>query len=78
MILGQWKPEKIAGAAVLFAIFRSLSNVYMGIDFLHALPISGTVYNMFPYIVSLIVLALTSKNSRAPKAEGIPYDKGAR
>jgi simple sugar transport system permease protein len=50
----------------------------MGIDFLHALPISGTVYNMFPYIVSLIVLALTSKNSRAPKAEGIPYDKGAR
>ncbi|MBQ1902547.1 MAG: ABC transporter permease [Lachnospiraceae bacterium] len=78
MIFGQWKPERIAGAAVLFAVFRSLSNVYMGIDFLHALPISGTVYNMFPYIVSLIVLALTSKNSRAPKAEGIPYDKGAR
>jgi simple sugar transport system permease protein len=33
---------------------------------------------MMPYIVSLIVLALTSKNSRAPKAEGIPYDKGSR
>ena len=64
--------------AVLFAVFRTLSNVYMGIGFLSALPISGTVYNMFPYIVSLIVLALTSKNSRAPKAEGIPYDKGAR
>lgn len=78
MIFGQWKPEKIAGAAVLFAVFRTLSNVYMGIGFLSALPISGTVYNMFPYIVSLIVLALTSKNSRAPKAEGIPYDKGAR
>ena len=29
-------------------------------------------------IISLIVLAFTSKNSRAPKAEGIPYDKGAR
>ncbi len=78
MIFGQWKPERIAWAAVLFAIFRSLSNVYMGIGFLSALPISGTVYNMFPYIVSLIVLALTSQNSRAPKAEGIPYDKGAR
>ena len=27
---------------------------------------------------TLVVLALTSKNSRAPKAEGIPYDKGSR
>jgi hypothetical protein len=24
------------------------------------------------------VLAFTSKKSRAPKAEGIPYDKGSR
>ncbi|MBQ6587774.1 MAG: ABC transporter permease [Butyrivibrio sp.] len=78
MIFGQWKPERIAWSAVLFAVFRSLSNVYMGIDFLHALKIPGTVYNMFPYIVSLIVLAFTSQKSRAPKAEGIPYDKGSR
>ena len=37
-----------------------------------------TLYNMFPYIISLIVLVFVSKNSRAPKAEGIPYDKGQR
>ena len=78
MIFGQWKPERIAGAAILFAVFRSLSNVYMGIDFLHTLPISGTVYNIMPYVISLLVLAFTSGNSRAPKAEGIPYDKGQR
>ena len=36
------------------------------------------VYNMMPYIISLVVLAFTSKKSRAPKAEGIPYDKGSR
>ena len=36
------------------------------------------VYNMLPYIISLIVLAFTSKKSLAPKAEGIPYDKGSR
>ena len=36
------------------------------------------VYNMMPYIISLVVLAFTSKKSRAPKAEGIPYDKGQR
>ena len=45
---------------------------------LAALNLPGNVYNMMPYIVSLIVLAFTSKTSRAPKAEGIPYDKGSR
>lgn len=28
--------------------------------------------------ISLLVLAVSSKKSRAPKAEGIPYDKGQR
>ena len=78
MIFGQWKPFRIAGAALLFGLFRSLSNVYAGIPTLEALGLPGTVYNMLPYIISLIVLALTSKKSRAPKAEGIPYDKGLR
>lgn len=78
MIFGQWKPQKIALAALLFGLFRALSNVYTGIGFLAAMHIPSTVYNMLPYIISLIVLAFTSKMSRAPKAEGIPYDKGQR
>jgi ABC-type uncharacterized transport system permease subunit len=78
MIFGQWKPWRIALAALLFGLFRALSNVYAGFDFLVALNIPGSVYNMLPYIISLLVLAFTSKNSRAPKAEGIPYDKGSR
>ena len=78
MIFGQWKPYRIALAALLFGLFRALSNVYSGFDFLVALNIPSTVYNMLPYIVSLVVLALTSKKSKAPKAEGIPYDKGMR
>lgn len=78
MIFGQWKPTRIAAAALLFGFFRALSNVYTGIGWLAALNIPSTVYNMMPYIISLIVLAFTSKNSRAPKAEGQPYDKGSR
>ena len=78
MIFGQWKPGRIALAALLFGLFRALSNVYMGFGFLSALNIPGSVYNMMPYIISLLVLAFTSKNSRAPKAEGIPYEKGQR
>ena len=78
MIFGQWKPTRIALAALLFGLFRALSNVYFGFPALMALNIPGSVYNMMPYVISLVVLAFTSKKSRAPKAEGIPYDKGQR
>jgi general nucleoside transport system permease protein len=78
MIFGQWKPIRIALAALLFGFFRALGNVYTGFDFLQKLNLPSNVYNMLPYIFSLVVLILTSKTSRAPKAEGIPYDKGQR
>ena len=78
MIFGAWHPLKIALAALLFGFFRALGNVYSGFDFLAAMNIPSVVYNMLPYVISLVVLAFTSKKSRAPKAEGIPYDKGTR
>ena len=78
MIFGQWKPSRIALAALLFGFCRALGNVYSGFSFLQALELPASVYNMLPYIISLVVLAFTSKKSRAPKAEGIPYDKGQR
>ena len=78
MIFGQWKPTRIALAALLFGFFRALGNVYTGFDFLKAMNLPSSVYNMLPYIISLVVLAFTSKKSRAPKAEGIPYDNGQR
>ena len=78
MIFGGWKPFRIALAALLFGFFRALSNVYTGFDLLAALNLPSTVYNMLPYIISLVVLVFFSKNSAAPKAEGIPYDPGKR
>ena len=78
MIFGGWHPLKIALASLLFGFFRALGNVYSGFGFLLALNIPSVVYNMLPYVISLVVLAFTSKKSRAPKAEGIPYDKGSR
>lgn len=73
MIFGQWKPARIGLAALLFSVFRALSNVYSGIPFFMNIGISPSIYKMLPYVVSLIVLAFTSNKSRAPKAEGIPY-----
>ena len=78
MIFGQWKPLRIAGAALFFAVFRAMANIFDSIPFLAALGWPKEIYNMMPFIASMVVLAFTSRKSRAPKAEGIPYDKGSR
>ena len=58
MIFGQWKPTRIALAALLFGFFRALGNVYSGFDLLSNLNLPSSVYNMLPYVISLVVLAL--------------------
>ena len=85
MIFGNWKPLNIALASLLFGLFKCIAAAYTTIDIngdgifaLAELGISSHLYRMLPYLVTLIVLAFTSKKSRAPKAEGIPYDKGSR
>ena len=78
MIFGQWKPFRIFFAAVFFALFKSLANIASSIPMLADLGWTQNMYNMIPFIASMIILAFTSKKSRAPKAEGIPYDKGSR
>lgn len=78
MIFGQWNPIKIMLSALFFALLRVIANYYIAIPWLNDLGIPSDVYKMLPYIATLVVLAFTSKNSRAPKAEGIPYDKGQR
>ena len=77
MIFGQWKPFHICGAAMFFAVFKSLANIADS-TFLAQLHWSSNIYNMMPFVASMVILAFTSKNSMAPKAEGIPYDKGSR
>ena len=62
---------------MFFAVFKSLANIADS-TFLAQLHWSSNIYNMMPFIASMIILAFTSKNSMAPKAEGIPYDKGSR
>lgn len=78
LIFGQWKPKRILIAAFFFGLMKTIASTYSVIPFLLKLGISSYIYKMIPYIMTLIVLALTSKNSQAPKASGIPYDKGER
>lgn len=78
LIFGQWRTKKIFVAAFFFGIMKTFASAYSGIPFLKGLPISNEIYKMIPYIATLIVLTFSSKNSQAPRAEGIPYDKGSR
>lgn len=85
MIFGNWKPQNIAAVGLLFGLLKCIAACYGtldingdGIYLLANIGVSNYVYNMLPYLVTMAVLAFTSKKSRAPKAEGIPYDKGQR
>ena len=85
MIFGNWKPLNIAGASILFGLFKCIAAAYSSIDIngdgvylLANIGISSHFYRLLPYLITLLVLAFTSKSSRAPKAEGIPYDKSMR
>lgn len=85
MIFGNWKPLNIAGAAILFGLFKCVGASYATLDIngdnvymLKEIGLSSNFYRLMPYLITLIVLAFTSKSSRVPKAEGIPYDKGQR
>ena len=78
LIFGQWRPSRILFAAFFFGLMKTVASAYSGIPFLANLGIPNDVYKMVPYVATLIVLAFTSKNSMAPRAEGIPYDKGSR
>jgi len=78
LIFGQWRCNKILRAAFFFGIMKTLASGYSVIPFLANLPIPSQIYKMIPYVATLIVLMFSSKNSQAPIAEGIPYDKGSR
>lgn len=85
MIFGNWKPLPIAATSLLFGVFKCIAAAYSTLDLngdgkflLGELGISTNLYRMLPYIITLVVLAFTSKKSRAPKAAGIPYDKSSR
>lgn len=78
LIFGHWKPMRIFLAALFFGLMKTIASTYSGIPFLKTLPVSSDIYKMIPYIMTLVVLAFTSKNSGAPRASGVPYDKSVR
>ena len=78
LIFGQWKPKRIAFAALFFGLLQAISAGYSGISFFRDLGIPQVYFEILPYAATLVVLVFTSKSSAAPKALGEIFDKGKR
>lgn len=78
LIFGQWQPLKIFLTALFFSLAMTVASSFQNLAFLANLGLPEVFYKCLPYAITLIVLAISSKNSHSPKAAGQPYDQGKR
>ena len=72
---GRWTPLGVTGASVLFGASLALSTISSMTPALKVIP--SQVFNIVPSLVTLIALIAFSGRDYAPKAVGIPYEKGS-
>ncbi|MDY0288610.1 MAG: ABC transporter permease [Sphaerochaeta sp.] len=72
---GRWKPLGVLGAAFLFGAAQAFAIIANNIPALRVLPTE--VFNILPYVTTLVALVLFSGKNYAPRAAGKPYEKGA-
>ncbi|WP_051622773.1 ABC transporter permease [Mycoplasmopsis primatum] len=75
MIMGQWNILLIAGISLVFSFVYSLSY---GLAQNQSLNSYINLLKGLPYVVCLIIVAATARNSKAPAASGVAYDKSKR
>ncbi|MDF0725122.1 ABC transporter permease [Cytobacillus sp. S13-E01] len=76
MIFGKWHPLGALGAALFFGFAQSLSITGAQIPFLKEIP---SVYLIIaPYVLTILALTGFVGRAEAPKASGVPYEKGKR
>jgi simple sugar transport system permease protein len=70
LIFGRWHPLGALGAALVFGFAESLQNRLAILD----TPIPSEFLLMAPYLVTILVVAGVVGRSRAPAADGRPYE----
>ncbi|MBZ9689024.1 ABC transporter permease [Clostridium estertheticum] len=74
VIFGNWKPFGALGASLLFA-FGSAFNIFaQGLSW----NLPTEVYDVIPYVLTMLALAGFVGKTTGPLASGKPYDKGSR
>jgi simple sugar transport system permease protein len=82
-ILGNWKSTRIIWASLFFGFFFAFAPSFSAAlsnnpNIQSTFFTNKAFFYMLPYLLAFFSLIFFSKKSHAPKAEGIPYDKGAR
>jgi len=69
MIFGRWRPSGAVVASIIFGM-----SVYLAANLQEfSVPISGEILTMFPYIITIAVVAGLIGRVRPPAADGKPY-----
>lgn len=74
VIFGKWTPHGSYGACLLFGAAQALVIILGG----GVVPVPSELLACLPYLMTLVILVLFVGRSVAPKADGVPYEKGAR
>lgn len=74
VIFGKWTPHGAYMACLIFGFAQALAIVFGGGN----TPIPSEIMNMIPYIITILFLVFFVGKSAAPKADGVPYEKGKR
>lgn len=74
VIFGKWRPFGTYFACLLFGFSQALVIMLGGEN----IRVPSTILFMIPYVLTIVVLIIFVGRSSAPKASGVPYEKGAR
>ena len=75
VVFGLWSPWRCAAGALLFAALEALQLRLQTNNVLH-LPYQ--VFLMLPFVMTIVAMALVSRNARAPAALLVPFRKEER
>lgn len=76
LIFGKWRPVAGMFAALFFGVASALKSVFQIYGVTNYIPVDF-IY-IFPYAITILVLAGFVGRAIAPAANGIPYEKGNR
>ncbi len=75
LVFGNWRPVHTVLGCMMFAFFQAVQIQIEGVDLPVVGRIPGSLIQMIPYVVTVIVLAGLMAKSVAPKALGKPFVK---
>lgn len=75
LVFGNWRPMYTAMGCLMFGLFAAIQIQIEGVDLPGIGRIPGSLIQMVPYVVTVIVLAGLMAKSVAPKSIGVPFVK---